>query len=207
MWFASLYAMMLPWWEKAVRGPAGAAQEYWGSMKQTEFFKQHPGLTEDNLHRTIPIGMHGDGGAFSHNDSLFVLTWNSLIGLGATRATRFLMKIVPKSEMAPETMPAIMEILVWSFNTMLTGIGPLANHLGEPVHEAKQYLAGRWRACLAQLRGDWEFFAMPSFLNFPKWNEIDRMCWKCMAVGNNDSTLKYSRFDKGAPWRKNKTNP
>ena len=122
MWFASLFATMLPWWNTAVRGPVGAAQGYWDSIRNTDFFKLHPGLAEDNLNRTIPLGMHGDGGAVSHNDSLFVLTWNSLLGSGMTRATRFLMTIVPKSEMAPETMPAIMEILVWSFNAMLTGI-------------------------------------------------------------------------------------
>ena len=97
MWFASLFGMMRSWWDTAVRGPVGATQRYWNSIRHTEFFKSHPGLNEDELHRTIPIGMHGDGGAFSHNDSLFVLTWNSLIGSGPTRATRFLMTIVPKS--------------------------------------------------------------------------------------------------------------
>ena len=98
-------------------------------------------------------------------------------------------------------MPAIMRILSWSFNVMLTGIEPLENWLGEKVQGAKRYLAGRWKAVLSQVRGDWEFYSMPSFLAFPKWNAINRMCWKCLAVGMNTSVMKYSRFDKLASWR------
>ena len=98
--------------------------------------------------------MHGDGGAFSHNDSLFVLTWNSLIGSGATRATRFLMTLVRKSDMVQETM--------------LTGLEPMVNHLGEAVKGPIKFLANRYKACLAQLRGDLEFYTMSSFLSFPK---------------------------------------
>ena len=202
MWFAALFAMRPLWWKTSVRGAVGAAGDYWDNIKHTDFFKSHPGLVDGDLHRTIPVGMHGDGGAFSHHDSFFVLTWNSLLGVGMTRATRFLMTVIPKSSMIPETMPAIMKILVWSFNTMLTGIEPLINHVGEVQNGAKTYLAGKYKACLAQLRGDWDFFTMPSFLAFPKWNEIGRMCWKCLAVGDNANPLKYSRFDKSAPWKK-----
>ena len=71
MWFASLFSAMLPWWETAVRGPVIAAADYWKNIKHTDFFTKHPGLVEADLPRTIPIGLHGDGGAFSHNDSLF----------------------------------------------------------------------------------------------------------------------------------------
>ena len=123
-----------------MRGPTGAAAKYWDHMRHTEFFRLHPSLSEKDLHRTTPIGMHGDGGAYSHNDSLFVLTWNSLIGLGTTRMTRFVMTVVPKSEMCEDTMPAIMEILCWSFNVMLTGIEPLTNWLGEKIDGGKGYV-------------------------------------------------------------------
>ena len=34
-----------------------------------------------------------------------------------------------------------------------------------------------------------------------KWHEVGRMGWKCLAVGDNTSPLKYSRFDAFAPWR------
>ena len=165
---------------------------------RTGFFKKHPGLDHGKLDQTIPIGMHGDGGAFSHHDSLFVLTWNSLIGAGTTRANRFLMTILKKTEICDETLPAVMEILAWSFNVMLTGLQPVLDWLGRPM-EAVGYLAGRFRASLSQLRGDWEFYTQ--LCKFPKWNEVGRMCWKCLAEGANCSELKYSRFDRHAPWR------
>ena len=111
------------------------------------------------------------------------------------------MTVVPKSEMVPETPLAMVSILCWSFNAMLIGIMPLTNWLGEETRGANSFMAGRWKAAFSQLRGDWEFYAMPSFLALPKWNEVGRMCWKCLAEGNFASVLKYSRFDSGAPWR------
>ena len=35
----------------------------------------------------------------------------------------------------------------------------------------------------------------------PKWNEIGRMCWLCMAVGENGSPLQYTCTGSDAPWR------
>ena len=103
-----------------------------------------------------------------------------------------------KSEMVEATLPAVMEILAWSFNVMLTGLQPVLDWLGRSM-ESAGYLAGRFRACLSQLRGDWEFYTV--LCKIPKWNEKARMCWKCLAEGNDDSELKYSRFDRYAPWR------
>ena len=39
-----------------------------------------PVLKRNELHHRIPIGIHGDGGACSHHDSLLVFAWNSLHG-------------------------------------------------------------------------------------------------------------------------------
>ena len=58
MWFATLFSVMLPWWEKSVRGPVGAAAEYWEQIKHTDFFTKHPVLVTADLPRTIPIGLH-----------------------------------------------------------------------------------------------------------------------------------------------------
>ena len=198
LWFASLFASLMRVFEKSVRGPVDAASNYWDKIKESAFFKEHPGLVHGMLDKTIPIGMHGDGGAFSKQDSLFVLTWNSLIGGGTTRASRFLMTILKKSEMVDATLLAVMEILAWSFNVLLTGLQPVLDLLGRPL-AAAGYLAGTFRAALSQLRGDWEFYA--ELCKFPRWNEIGRMCWKCLAVGANCDPLKYSRFDRNAPWR------
>ena len=49
-------------------------------------------------------------------------------------------------------MPAIMAILVWSFNSMLTGIEPLLTHTVEALKGPFKFVANKWKACLAQLR-------------------------------------------------------
>ena len=87
--------------------------------------------------------MHGDGGAFSHNDSLFVLTFNSLLGRGNTRSTRFFMTVVPKSEIVEGTLSTIMTILAWSFNVLLTGIHPIVDFLGNEVEEVRGFIANK----------------------------------------------------------------
>ena len=133
MWLMSLFAYLPDLFRTSVRGAGDAAKNYWHSIRDTEFFKRHPGLDRGKLDQTIPIGMHGDGGAFSDNDSLFVLTWNSLLGSGSTRAKRFLMTILKKSEMCDETLPAVMSILAWSFNVMLTGLLPVLDWLLRPT--------------------------------------------------------------------------
>ena len=58
-------------------GPPGSTRQYWEHIKDTEFFKQHPLLHD--LDHTIPIGMHGDGGAYSKQDSVLAISWNSII--------------------------------------------------------------------------------------------------------------------------------
>ena len=108
------------------------------------------------------------------------------------------MTILKKTEMCDDTLPAVMEILARSFNVMLTGLQPVLDWLLRSM-AAAGYLAGRWRACLSQLRGDWGFYT--ALCKFPKWNEVGRMCWKCLAEGADDNELKYSRFDRYAPWR------
>ena len=111
------------------------------------------------------------------------------------------MTVLKKSEMVEGTLNAAMAILAWSFNVMLTGIEAATDWMGKslPLAAELRFLAGRFRACLAQLRGDWEFYTV--IAKVPKWNEVGRMCWKCLATGCNADILKYSRFDRHAPWR------
>ena len=47
----------------------------------TPITRDHDGLKKpEYLPKTVPLGLHGDGGSFSHQDSLFVLSWNGLLG-------------------------------------------------------------------------------------------------------------------------------
>lgn len=169
-------------------------------MAGTAFLQNHPILTRKDLPKTIPIGLHGDAGAFSTTDSLFVLTWNSLLGVGTTMSKRWLMTIIKKSDVIPETLNAIFEILSWSFNVMLGGVWPELDWEGRPLPPRKEYLAGGLRGCLCQIRGDWEFHA--SIFGFPKWNGAVNMCWLCKA--SSGGPLAFTNFTADAPWRATK---
>ena len=98
-WFSSLYHSTRAAWDTRVRGPGRSPYRYWQNMEQTNFVRDHPVLTKEMWGRSIPLGLHGDAGAFSSNDSLYVFTWNSLLGEGSSRQTRFIMTVVRKSEL------------------------------------------------------------------------------------------------------------
>ena len=80
---------------------------------------------------------NGDAGAFSKNSSLFVLSWNGLVGIGSTQQTRMVMTVFTKADLCPDgsTMNAIWEVLAWCFNTLALGIWPVADHTGAPFQE------------------------------------------------------------------------
>ena len=66
------------------------------------------------------FGLHGDAGSFSHSDSLYTISWNSLVGRGETAKKRFLPTVLRKSDMVKgETLDAIFRIFSWSVNAML----------------------------------------------------------------------------------------
>ena len=69
---------------KHIAGPVGACRQFWESMRDTAFVREHPNLAEHTFPYTIPIGMHADAGAFSKQDSIYVFNWNSLVGRGTT---------------------------------------------------------------------------------------------------------------------------
>ena len=73
----------------------------WASETRRILIKDHPVLRNRQrrvLANTVPIGVHGGGAKFSHQDSIYVVSWNSLIGLGDTRSKRFVFSVLNKSE-------------------------------------------------------------------------------------------------------------
>ena len=198
--FASLYASQSAFWTKSVSGPIGAATRFWQRMESSRFVKDHPHLAGVDWATLLPLGMHGDSGKFSHYDSLFVVTFNSCLGEGPTKSTRFLMTAIKKSLIVPGTIDAIARVLGWSFNVLLTGLEPMIDELGNPLPPSDaRYLAGGFKGVLVKVRGDWEFYN--SVFKVPHWKSLGRMCWLCGAVGDPNNALKYSRTDARSPWR------
>ena len=52
-------------WKEAIRGPERAAKTFWDHLAGTDMVRKHPHLPEAHRARTIPLGLHGDGGQFS----------------------------------------------------------------------------------------------------------------------------------------------
>ena len=193
-WLQSLYSSRPELWKSAVQGPDGAVSEFWGNMESTVIARHHPSLDRN---RTVPLGLHGDGGSFSKQDSLYVFTFNSLLGAGESASKRFVMTIIKKSELAAGTIDNMMDILGWSFNIALTGLTPVVSYEGEEI-DNPCFLAGKWKGSLIQIRGDWEFYT--SIFRFPAWNRADSMCWMCKAAGFGD--LSFTSCGSDAAWRR-----
>ena len=196
--FASLFKHSAKIWEAAVEGAEGAAYEFWSSSANTDFVRHHPVLTRRLWPLTIPLGFHGDAGAFSKQDSLFTFTWNSLLGEGTTMRKRFLITVIKKDQVSPKTLDAIFEIVAWSFNVLLTRLTPETDFQSRPMPNGGIYLAQKWRGALMHVRGDWEFYC--SVFKFPYWNEALNMCWLCHASGTPGPNA-FTSCGPDASWR------
>ena len=197
MWFAELHSSSSQSWEDLL-GERGAIPFFWRKMAESPFLRHHPHLAKANLKFTVPLGLHGDAGAFSNNDSLYVFSWNSLVHQGITRDTRHVITLIKKSLITEGTLDVISKVMGWSFNVLLSAVHPSADWDGRDMEGGDAYLAQKYRGALSQVRGDWEFFG--SFLGLPKWSETQSMCWLCEASGMADR-LRYSNHALDAPWR------
>ena len=155
LFFKSLHTHDKARWIRAIRGPRGAARQFWESMAATPFVRQHPELPKGDWSKTIPLGMHGDGGSFSKQDQLYVISWNSLLGVGPTIAQRFLLTVVREKEMSDGTLDGIFEIMAWSLNVLLRGEEPRGRW--DVPARGSGGLCDGYRAALCQIRGDWAF--------------------------------------------------
>ena len=176
---------------------AEACLEFWRGTRQTRFVRNHPKLPRSSWRSTIPIGFHGDAGAFSKHDSLYTISWNSLIGSGRTAEKRFVFTVLRKGEMVAETLDAVFRIMGWSFDCMLDGEFPSANWYGR-ASEQRGVLAGGWRAAVCEARGGWAFYT--EVFKFPSWNGAERMCWLCKA-NSTIRDLAFSNFATNSRWR------
>ena len=103
-----LYAERRDIFDASVRGPVEASSTFWNALRGSSIVANNAALNADKEDITLPLGLHGDGGAFSKHDSLFVISWNSLLGSlgGSGFARRFLFTIVRKRDQTPGTLDA-----------------------------------------------------------------------------------------------------
>ena len=180
-----------------------ACSDFWDSMRHTDFVTNHPFLPEAIWPRTVPIGVHGDGGAFSKADSLYCIAWNSLVVIGPTIQTRFIFSIIPKHDLLPNTLDELLRAFSWSVNVLLSGETPHLDWRGRKQDGGGVALANGWRAVLTQARGDWEFYR--HFFYFPAWNAENVMCPFCQASATVPERL-WTHVADDAGWRGTKFN-
>ena len=198
LFFQHYYSEQRDKWVQAMRGSPRAPAQFWEKMRNSDYFAFHPNAATQQWGRTIPLGLHGDGGAFSGHDSLMTISWNSLLGNGPTIAKRFLITVVKKSDMTPATLDAIFKVASWSFNVLLSGQTPSHNYYGMPILQPIKPLADGWSGALCQVRGDWQFYCEAFY--FPQWNGADEMCWLCRA-SSVDPTRSWTDCRPEAGWR------
>jgi hypothetical protein len=197
--FASYYAANdRDQFRKAIAGPIGAARQFWTSIENSPFVMNHPNMPRHLWPSTVPLGFHADGGAFSKQDSLMTISWNSLLGTGTTFSKRFLFSVIRKNEMGPATLDSMLQIFSWSMNALLDGRMPELDPFGRPLIGGGGELAGSWRGALCQVRGDWEFYC--DCFRFPRWYAGESMCFLCRA-SNTIEDLAWHNFRPDAPWR------
>ena len=202
IFFRNLYQQKPEEFRKRLLGGHEDLQEFWNSTSGQKLAGAHPdlrGRRKRLLYKTIPLGMHGDGGEFSHQDSIYVISWNSLLGLGDTSNRRFIFALLKKSQLRSdgETWNALWRIFSWSMNALLEGTMPCTDWLNQPIKGGDK-IADNYSAVLLQLRGDWAWYC--EILGFPKHNEIENMCWICGASINHPRRL-YTDARDDAGWR------
>ena len=185
-------------WRQRIEGIEGSAFDYWNDMKESEFVKQHTHLPQDIWAKAIPVGMHGDGGAFNKHDQVYAFSWNSLLSSGTTLQTKFLFSVIRKSDAVADSIDVLLKHFAWSMNVLLTGETPYVGPNGEELLGGGQPLCGDWRGCLAQCRGDWQFYCQVSY--FPQWHCNLHMCPFCRASNVVDGFL-WTDCTDGAGWR------
>ena len=196
--FATLYKERHNYFLNTVRGAPGAARSFWEELvaRDNPFVKKHP-LIKDFDH-TLPLGVHGDAGAFTKHDSLMVISWNGLLGMsGESRVKRFVFTFVRKATYTPETLDRIFTLLSWSFNAMARGLEPTLNWDDNPTLLQPSALAGPYTGVLTHIRGDWQFYV--EIFQFPPWNGAIRMCWLCRASSSIEF-LAFTNCAEGAQW-------
>ena len=112
--------------------------------------------------------------------------------------SRYLFTGIRKTDMVPQTLPALMSAFAWSANVLLSGETPLGNWQQTPLDGGGAKVAGGWRGQVAQIRGDWQLVCQACGL--PRWNGADVMCPFCRASNVHEARLWYE-VGPDAAWR------
>ena len=187
---------------------------FWRVMRNHPNVLRRPQLRgRADLHRVVPIGIHGDGVAYMRvrgagGKSLEVLSWTSLLSKEATRVSNFLIFLVVKSVVKDsglnQSWPKVWRVLCWSLQALAAGTWPLVDWEGKEFPETTvdfkkkgTRLAEGWAAVVFVLKSDLDFLANHFGLNNPGSNNP---C--CLCQANRDmSSRPWTDCRPQAAWR------
>ena len=132
----------------------------------------------------LGFGFHGDGIPcnYDRTESVVMITIN-LPGLeGKNGRMRIPLVVLPDWAVSENTFDDIMEVIAWSMRHLLAGTRPTERHDGTPFNKddknrSKKTDKPKFRACLVQCRGDWDW--MGKCFHFPFHNVLEGVCWLC----------------------------
>ena len=173
-------------------------------------------LIEDYCHKLklesstfVPLGLHADGVPHQKRKTIEVFHWNFLGEANTSPSLSRILATVVESSFACQcgcqgrhTLDAIMEVLCWSFRSIITGSFPKTRHDGSAFtsqEKQRSTLVGPLGAHggILQVRGDWSYYKR--LFSFPGW-QSKRICWRCAASREGDA-CPYTVFGEEAAWR------
>ena len=193
---------------------AGEARNFWDQVSASDprllANGGHPVLQEPNYKdRFVPLWLHGDGVAYSENDSLMVFSTGSVLTMSTTMLTMLYMASFIKSVTATQTAhgadtwATIWRRLVWSFVALWFGIHPDRDWDDQPFALGSRFaaaagtpLAGGFRFLIWNIIGDLEFMA--NVLGLPHWRN-PLICSECDCT-QAEGDRPYTKHFAGKLW-------
>ena len=144
VFFSELFQHRRSLWEDSIRGPPGATRESWQRLQHWAGVRDPPHLPRARWAKTVPLGLHGDAGPFTKQDSAFVISWNELLGAAANKGfgRRWLITVIRKNDLTDATLDALWKVFGWSMNVLLSGILPDRDWSGNEVPSGGKALCG-----------------------------------------------------------------
>ena len=142
-------------------------------------------------------GLHGDGVPcnYDRTESVVTIVLN-LPGLpGKNGRMRIPLVVLPDHAVGPNTFDDIMEVIAWSMRHLVAKERPCCRHDATPwgntdaKRKKKNNVPLPFRACLVQVRADWDW--MGKCFHLPFHNVKEGCCWLCKCKRSQVSFFLY----------------
>ena len=188
----------------SAEGPASWCQAPTEIKEQVAEWKHRVRLSEDGP-PVAPLSVWGDTAPFHNVDSVMLLLWGSL---SSEHWRRWWICLLAKSQLCQcgcsgiHTMDSIWEIIGWSLRSLVAGVFPSHDHLGNELqNEWRKSRAGqplRLRGAMLQFRGDWPWL---SHVVQVSTHGSTAACFLCRGSMDPEGDVPLTDPSSGAKWR------